>query len=335
LKILIVKIGALGDVVMSLAMLKEIDRQWPGAQIAWVCGEGAAPLVEAVRRVDEIIVVNDQKLLKGGLPGALGALIPLWFRFLGKSFDLIVTGHSDPRYGWLSLTAHGKIRRQFGEGKEGRWPVPGRYHADEYVRLITGQNGPQAVLGRVPTLSLPLTQALSEKIVSGKKVVALAPGGAKNILRDDALRRWPLDHYARLAKKLLEKDYQVVITGSSADDGIRDSFKQLPVLDLVGQTSVTDLIALYGRTDLVITHDSGPLHLAIASGKPVMGLFGPTNPWEKVPRDEKVKILWGGENLACRPCYDGKNYTVCPANECLRGVSVDQVYAEIEKILKS
>jgi heptosyltransferase-2 len=283
--------------------------------------------------VDELVVIHDRRLLKGGVPGAFSVLAPLWLKFLGKSFDLIVTGHSDSRYGLLSFTALGKIRRQFGESPEGRWPVPGRYHADEYVRLITGQNGPDAPKGITPILSLPLPQSLAEKLVPGKKVVALAPGGAKNILRDDALRRWPLEHYVQLTEKLLQKGYQVITTGSMGDDGIRDSFKHLSVVDLVGQTSVMDLIALYGRSDLVITHDSGPLHLAIASGKPVIGLFGPTVPWEKVLRAERIKVLWGGEQLACRPCYDGKNYAVCAKNECLQSISVNQVYAEAERIL--
>jgi heptosyltransferase-2 len=333
LKILIVKIGAIGDVVMSLSMLAEIDRRWPNSEITWVCGGSVSPLIQACHRVDKILSVNERKLLRGGAFGALVELLPLWLRLMGKRFDLIVTGHSDSRYRLLSLTALGITRRSFGNSPEGRWPVPGRYHADEYVRLITGQNGPDAPLGVIPCFHFPLGENLSRKIEPEKKVVALAPGGAVNVLRNDGLRRWSLENYARLADQLLQNGYQVLITGSESDGWVREAFKKLPVTDLVGATSITELTALYGRADLVITHDSGPLHLAVASGRPVIGLFGPTIPWEKVPRHESVRVIWGGDHLACRPCYDGKNYAICPGNECLRSVTADKVYGEAKQIL--
>jgi len=334
LKILIVKIGAIGDVVMSLSMLEEIDRQWPGSKITWVCGESVAPLLKTVERIDKLVIVDDRKLLGGGVLGAFSQLVPLWFRFFGKCFDLIVTGHSDYRYGWLSLTARGTINRRFGDSKEGRWPVPGRYHADEYVRLISGINGPDAPSGTIPVLKFSLSSNFSQKLVFTKKIVTLCPGGARNIMRDDALRRWPLESYVQLADKLIQNGVEVVVTGSESDGWVRDAFKHLSIVDLVGQTSVTDLIALFAASHLVVTHDSGPLHLAVASGKPVLALFGPTNPWEKLPKQEQTHIIWGGETLACRPCYDGKNYAPCASNECLKSVKVEMVYETVEKIIQ-
>jgi heptosyltransferase-2 len=333
LKILVVKIGALGDAVMALSMLKAIDQTFPNAHITWLCGESIEPLIKAQPRINEIAVVNDRKLLTGGALASVRQLAPLWLKFFGKRFDLIVTGHSDSRYGWLSLTARAKTRRQFGRGAKGSWPVPGRYHAHEYVRLITGENGPDVSPGIVPTLQFQLPSFLSQKLVPSKKIVALAPGGAKNILRDDQLRRWPLENYVRLAEKLIGDGFQVLITGSQGDEWIQSAFKPLPVTDLVGQTSISELAALYGRSDLVITHDSGPLHLAVASGQKVIALFGPTVPWEKVPRLERVRVLWGGEKLACRPCYDGKNYADCDNNVCLQDLSVEKVYEEAGRAL--
>ncbi len=318
---------------MALSILGEIDRRWSDAKITWVCGESTAALLKNIERINELVVVNDRKLLRGGVLGALSVLIPLWLRFFGKSFDLIVTGHSDSRYGLLSLTVEGKIRRRFRYKPEGRWPVSGRYHADEYVRLVTGINGPEAPSGMVPTLHFHLDSSFSKQLASSEKIVALAPGGAKNLMRDDALRRWPLESYVQLAEKLIRANYQVVVTGAPSDEWIREAFKQLPVLDLVGQTSIPDLIALFAAVNLTVTHDSGPLHLAVASGKPVLGLFGPTVPWEKVPKDKRVTVLWGGRHLACRPCYDGKNYAPCASNECLKSISVNQVYGEVERIL--
>lgn len=328
LKVLVIKIGAVGDAVMALSMLSAIDRKEPGSKITWVCGETVAPLVRAANRVDEVIELDDHRLLKGGKIGALSVLLGLWLKLWGRRFDLIVTGHSDSRYRLLGLTARGKIRRSFGEKEGRRWPVPGRYHADEYVRLITGLDGPSASRGEIPVLQADLAPNLGEKLAPSKRVVALAPGGAKNLLRDDALRRWPLENYVALAEKFLKGGIQVVVTGSPADQWVSDSFKHLAVLDLVGQTSLTDLIALYRQCRLVVTHDSGPLHLALASGARVLALFGPTAPAEKVPAREKVRVLWGGEHLACRPCYDGRNYADCADNQCLKSLAVERTHQE-------
>jgi heptosyltransferase-2 len=328
LKVLIVKIGAVGDTVMSLSILSAIDQKEAGARITWVCGKTVAPLVRAANRVNEVIEVDDVQLLKGGKLGALTVLTGLWLKLLGRPFDLIVTGHSDSRYQLLSLTARGKIRRSFGEKDGRKQPVPGRYHADEYARLITGSDGPGSVPAKIPLLRVDLAEPLRGKLMGSKKTVALAPGGAKNLLRDDALRRWPLENYTVLAEKLLKQGFQVMVTGSPSDEWVKASFEHLAVTDLVGQTSLTDLVALYGRCHLVVTHDSGPLHLAIASGAPVLALFGPTAPGEKVRAGEKVKVLWGGEHLACRPCYDGRHYAGCDDNQCLKSVTAERTFQE-------
>jgi heptosyltransferase-2 len=167
-----------------------------------------------------------------------------------------------------------------------------------------------------------------------KPWVALAPGGARNLLREDALRRWPLDRYARLAELLQAEGFQVVLTGAAGDGWVREAFQGSGCLDLIGQTSLGDLVALYARCRLVVTHDSGPLHLAALSGARVLALFGPTNPAEKMPPEGSARALWGGEKLACRPCYDGKNYAPCRRNVCLEGVGVEVVFKNAMEMIR-
>lgn len=317
---------------MALSMLEAIDRQWPGAHVTWVCGETAAPLVRAAERVNEVVALNDRKLLRGGVFGALSTLCRIWLKLLGKSFDLILTGHSDPRYRLLSLTALGKERRGFGMGGWG--PIPGRFHGDEYVRLVTGVDGPEALRAKIPQFRLPLLSGIEDLLPrNGKPLIALAPGGAKNILRDDALRRWPLENYALLARFLTENGNAVLITGGTGDEWVREAFEKTGVVDLIGKTGLTDLVALYGKCQLLVTHDSGPLHLGVLAGTRVLALFGPTHPDEKVRKDAKTTVLWGGEALACRPCYDGREFAKCGNNMCLGGITPQRVYAEAIRLL--
>ncbi len=158
--------------------------------------------------------------------------------------------------------------------------------------------------------------------------IALAPGGAKNVMRDDALRRWPIEHYAKLAILLREKGYEVVITGAETDGWCSEYF--LGFENLIGKTGLLELIDFYKQCSLLITHDSGPMHLAKLSDCEVIALFGPTNPFERTGSPEKIHVIWGGKDLPCRPCYDGKNYPPCKSNICLKQITPEEVLELVE-----
>jgi heptosyltransferase-2 len=155
--------------------------------------------------------------------------------------------------------------------------------------------------------------------------VALVPGGSRNILRDDPLRRWPLAHYRELASALLDQGWEVVLVGGPQDLWTLKGFEGLAVKNLIGQLSLVESIALFNSCDLLISHDTGPFHLAMLTSASVLGLFGPTDPRSRLPNLPRVRVIWGGEHLACRPCYDGKNYAPCSDNRCLKEVSPAQV----------
>lgn len=336
LRVLIVKIGAIGDVILALPMIEAIYAQDAQAEITWICGRTIEPLLRAFGRVSEIIVVDDRRLLGGNALQKAAALMSLWIQLVGRRFDSILTGHGDRRYRWLTLPARATVRRSFGRSGLRTHPIPGRFHSDEYVRLVTGYDGARAVKSRPARMNPPLPDHLGSLLNRDKRRVALAPGGARNILRDDALRRWPVQNYARLCERLLAAGMQVVVTGAPSDTWVRAAFIGLDVVDLVGETTLPELTALYAQCHVVITHDTGPLHLATLSGAHVIALFGPTNPHEKVSHSGAVQVLWGGAGLACRPCYDGKEYADCSNNVCMQAISVEAVFEktmqDLEKV---
>lgn len=328
MRILIIKLAAIGDVVMALSAVKVAKDLYPGCEITWMVGASIQPLLQQIDAIDHIITVDERALLTGRRKDQLRELLACWKRLAGQCFDLIVIGHRDRRYRLLALTAKGATRRAFGDIAGRPWPVPGRHHADEYARLITGIDGPAATAGRLPALRMvALPPKVEAELASAgqRQLILIAAGGAKNALRDDALRRWPVQRYAQLAARLIDSGFSVGLIGAPSDAWIRPAFGGLAIIDFLGLTNLAELPSLLGRAALVISHDTSAIHLARLVGTPVIALFGPTVPSEKVYPDPRSFVLWGGEGMACRPCYDGRDFASCQQPLCMETITVDQV----------
>jgi heptosyltransferase II len=341
MKVLIVKIGLLGDVVTALPMISAVRALDPAATITWLCGQAVAPLLRAVEGVDELLVVDERRLLAGTPLERVSELARVWYRLLGRRFDLVASGTRDFRYELLSLTARAGARRSFRRHSGRPGFIAGRYRGDEHARLVTNLDGVQAQRFGFPPVRLDLPAKLALRLKDlPRPAIAIAPGGAKNFVRDTAaagslrpLARWPLESYVLLAQRLLERAWGVVLTGAESDHWVSSAFDHLPVLNMIGETSVTDLLALYGRCEAVVTHDSGPLHIAVLAGTRLVALFGPTNPEEVAPPSRNIRALWNGNQLACSPCYDGRDYAPCEDNVCMRSISVEAVLRALDGLL--
>lgn len=335
-EVLIVKVGAIGDVVMAIPAAVAARELSDEVRVTWLCGTTVEPLLRFAGVADELVAVDERALWSASRIARIRAVLSIWRRLAGRRFDLVAIGHPDHRYRLLTVLVRARTTRSWDRGGKRPWPLWGRYHGDENVRLILG--GDAATLPRrpYPTLRFPFHGRLADDLgnASNGRVV-LVPGSAKNPLRDDGLRRWPLEHYVELARRLVAEGRQVVLAGSPDDAWTQEAFSGLDVADAIGRTSLVELCGLMQHSDLVVTHDGGPLHLALLAGTRLIALFGPTSPHEKVPEREGVTVLWGGAHLACRPCYDGNDYADCPLNVCLREVSVERVHEEADRLIQT
>jgi heptosyltransferase-2 len=151
-------------------------------------------------------------------------------------------------------------------------------------------------------------------------------------MRDNVCRRWPIGQYVNLARLLISSGFMVAITGAASDRWVEPYFSKMPIVDFIGKTSLIDTLNIYSQADLVVTHDSGPLHLAILVRSTVLGIFGPTVPCEKIPYSSNIHILWNKNSLPCCPCYDGKNYANCEYNQCLQEITAEYVLERVMEI---
>ena len=161
-------------------------------------------------------------------------------------------------------------------------------------------------------------------------VVAMEPGGAYGVAK-----RWPLDRYAALAARLVKDgraDVLVVGAPEARDLEARlEAAAGVPILKAAGKTDLVQLAALLARSALLVTNDTGPMHVAAAVGTPILALFGSTDPAGCGPMGRgKTTVLY--EKVPCSPCY----LRECPVegHPCLDQFSVDRVHKEAVALLR-
>ena len=328
--VLLVKFGAIGDVLMLIPAAHLLHRQ--GAEIHWMCGPAVAPLLACYPWI-HTIVIDDRALLNASAAARILALIGLWRRLAGRRFDLVATLYYDRRYRLLTLPVRAGRRLLLSRVDRRLRLISDRHHTDEFARILLGwpDSCRSGSLAPVPPEHLPSAPLLGR---SGERTrIALIPGGASNMLRQQTLRRWPVEHYADVARHLLARDFEVLLLGGPDDTWVRPRFAGLAVLDAIGTLSLPEVIAACNTCAAVLSHDTGPMHLAGLSSASLLALFGPTSPGSFLPRRGGVRAIHGGEGFACRPCYDGREFAPCADNGCMRQISPAMVLGELDSLL--
>lgn len=325
-RILILKLAAMGDVVMASTLVGALRARWPEAQITWITDRRLLPLVSRFVGVDLVRGVDAESLLAGrGLRRAVAGLAAMWT--VGRGYDLALIAHADPRYDALVLGAMPRERRAFRDASHVHAPRPGRWHGAEYARMV-GDDAPALLASLRWSGGAPPMRARQRQVL-------LAPGGARNVLRDDHLRRWPVESWVALARELHASGCQLTVIGAKSDAREAQPLLQAvpAATDAVGKDSLDGLVERLARADAVVTHDSGILHLAQLTATPTVALFGPTRAAERVAPGARVTVLTAAASLPCAPCYDGRDYAPCARNRCLTDVPAEQVAAAVTAML--
>jgi lipopolysaccharide heptosyltransferase II len=246
------------------------------------------------------------------------------------------------RSGLYTLMTGCPARAGFADSREGSaWcyshrvkTSPGVVHAvDRYLDLARQ-------LGVAPdkTVAFPLFERSEERswaerlwqregIRAGEMICVLHPAARWEI------KRWPAGRFAALADRLIAEDGLRVVLAGGPDqlhqiDDVGHEMKER-ALNLAGSTTLLQLAALLRRTNLLITNDSGPMHLAAAVGTPVVALFGPTDPRRVGPYGEGHIVL--RKNIDCSRC----NRRRCARDAlCMRAIEVDEVFAAARQITR-
>jgi lipopolysaccharide heptosyltransferase II len=247
------------------------------------------------------------------------------------------------------LTRLSGAQRRFGYAKEAYQffltdPLPGgryltRQHETEYVLALaraaggitSGPDDARPRLVVVPSAGRRVSSLLHEgrEAYGRAGPVVTLHGGARN----GQAKRWPTGHFARLAEQLIEEfNALVVLTGAGGEAQLAGAIQEQchhPLLNLAGKTSLPELTALLSASDLVISGDSGPMHIACAVGTPVISLHGPTDPLLSGPTAMSADAIVLRKDLWCSPCYDASATAECPFGNpvCMKSLQVDLVFS--------
>ena len=166
------------------------------------------------------------------------------------------------------------------------------------------------------------------------KLVIVNPG-VNEIL---PLRKWPTENYIKLITKILsDEEAFVVLVGtefqSAYGQRILQDIASPRIINLIGQTSIEDLLALLDISSLLVSHDSGIIHLASLTGIQIIVLFGPETPVLYMPLAAHPKVFY--TDLACSPCLTAYNhrFSRCNDNKCLKLITVEEVYSAARAFL--
>ena len=345
-KILIVKLSAIGDVVHTLPALNALRRYFPNAHITWLVEEAAADLVAGHRCLDRVLVSQRKRweaaLRKGHLLEGIRPAIAFLRKLRDTRYDMILDFQAALKGAILISLARGRRKIGFGPGMEHQehsyWflnekipAVDMEIHALERGLMLLEAIGVPA--GAI-AYHLPIDTADRQKVDNLLEIHHQPHSAvpiAINPVAQWETKLWLPERFAELADRLIDRhDARVFFTGSRADRSmisiIMDSMHH-EAINLAGETSLVELAALYRRMALLITTDTGPMHICAAVETPVVALFGPTAEWRTGPYGDLHQIV--APAVDCRPCFK----RTCSHCTCMRQISVEDVMNKVQALM--
>ena len=284
-RILVIKLGALGDIVLALGPFAAIRRDHPDAHITLLTTPPYAEFLAACPYFDEIRAEQRAPLWN-----------PVAWLALSRSlreggFDRVYDLQTSDRSGWSF--------RLMGPGRRPEWSgiAPGCSHPHtnpnrDCMHSIERQIEQLAIAGidNVPEADLSWMAADIARFGLAERTALLVPGGAPH----RPAKRWPVDRYAELATRLVTQGVEPVIVGAAAEADIaQEILTACPIArDLTAQTTIEDIAMLARNANIAIGNDTGPMHLIAAAGCPSVVLFsGASDPALTAPRGAEVTVL--------------------------------------------
>ncbi len=367
-RILLIKPSALGDVVHTLPVLVKLRARYPRARIDWLITPENAEVVRYHPALSNVVLFARRDFSKRGRRWrAFLSFVDLLKQIRRAKYELVIDMHGQVRSAFFTLVSGAHVRIGFDRpikrgvtisaehdlknvpnhgwrgAREGSWiaythriPIPTLdVHAiDRYLwvapLLGLDDNPPDLTMHLSPQASDRVNRLLEEHgVPASKPLVVLVPGTIWET------KHWTIEGFAGVARQFLQDGFAVALAGTVRDQQrCREIAAAAPgACDLSGKTTPADLAALIRRAEVAVTNDSGSMHVAASLGKPMVSVFGPTNPVHIGPYERPESVV--RVDLPCSPC-NYRRLSQCPFDHaCMKQVTSAMVVERVRKILSA
>ena len=360
-RVLLLRLERIGDLLMVLDAIGDARAMWPDAEIDLAVGAWNAGLAALIPGVSAVHTVSVPWLARHEEGQPWSALVRQGRRWRDRHYDVVVNFEPDIRSNFLAWLTSAPVRAGYSSGGGGAFltsaaPYVPTAHVSVNARdLIARAAGRSAVEpstqdpgrgrdrgprtedeGRTLRLSETARERARERLVMGRRpLVGIHVSGGRES------KQWHLDRFAAVARTLAaETGATIVLTGSESDRAMVEQVQQgltdVRLVNVAGALGLTDLAALVEHLDVLVTSDTGPMHLAGAVGTPVVALFGPADPARYGPIGSPSRVL--RVSLPCSPCGMVRLPPVrCRGRvpDCMDGITVATVVAATLDLLRS
>lgn len=330
MRILIIHTAFIGDIVLSTPLVRKLKDIYPESEITYVTTPAGTAILKNNPAINEIIVYDKRGMHKG-----IKGILELSKRLRSKNFNLVITPHRYLRSSLISWLTRAPERIGY-DSAAGSFLFTKKVshekgkHEVEKLLSFTGKKGSKRYeIELYPSEAdeKKIADLIEEKGFAGKKIVAVAIGSKW------FTKKWPLEYFNEVIKKLGErKDLGIILVGGKEESFLNAEITE-NTLDLRGKTTLLELAAVLERSDVVVTNDSSPIHIASAFRKThIIAIFGPTvKEFGFFPWSENSEVL-EVKDLECRPCslHGGDK---CPKAhfKCMLDIKPELV---LERVLK-
>jgi lipopolysaccharide heptosyltransferase I len=340
-RILIIKLSALGDVVHTLPVPRTLRQEYPDAFIAWMIEERYKELLYNNPDIDEIITIRTKVWRKNWNRETFNEILQIIKNLRQKKFDVVFDLHGLIKSGIIAMLSGAKTKVGFHRKNckekinsiftniKGPYMAGGIHVVDMYLTLVRSALGIQNEVKQFP-ISIPKAQEKkiedflqSHPELTVKPIVGINPGAGFES------KLWEMERFAKLADRIVdEMGYSILLLWGPGEE---QKAKQIAAFMkqkswIAPATTIQESIALYKRLKLLVSCDSGPLHLCSALSIPTVSLFGPTDPVRNGAYGLQHETVY--KMLPCSFCWKRK----CPfgTDECMQKVTVDDVFKAVQ-----
>lgn len=328
-KVLIIKLCCLGDVMQVLPSLKALKDS--DCEVHYLCVEYVKDLLELIPYIDKIHIIN--------LKSAISVLKTL-FILNKQNYDLVINFHRDFKSFLFTFFIKAKMKAGFKWGISNFFLTKSLnfdtkiHETQRYLSIVKGLGYP--VKDETAQIKIP-DKPYQDFILTNNKKTGLFPGGGINPGTVMYTKRWPIENFIKLTDMLTKDGFSIYIFGGLMDQSIITQIKNsFPKVKEIITKHIHDFVYYVSKMDIFIAPDTGPLHIAAATGVKTIGLFGPSSP-ELVAPEGKNSVFIKGEK-DCSPCYvpetvHKREFLKCKDNICMKNITPDIVYKKIKEMI--